>query len=256
MSKHRKTKIASSASGAKGFQKQTNVSNQTPDNTGQESTFSVAAVPTVMPTSEQGSQNVTFTAAMLHLQVEILGEIIDEGRKQIKQYISQIQALNPDIQQQVSFSNSIKIVEYINLLIHIKELVAGLLSWMSVLASICHYFIVNFEEHLTDDVISNIESFLIMIGSAFDTALTSIPSNSILGITLAPDQKQVSETKALIADILSSIEKIKQENEEASKDWGVVEQNASERILEGSNKNVSGGEFLSWLSELEQGNDV
>lgn len=255
MSKHRKTKIASSASGAKGFQKQTAVSNQTPDNTGQESTFSVA-VPTVMPTSEQGSQNVTFTAAMLHLQVEILGEIIDEGRKQIKQYISQIQALNPDIQQQVSFSNSIKIVEYINLLIHIKELVAGLLSWMSVLASICHYFIVNFEEHLTDDVISNIESFLIMIGSAFDTALTSIPSNSILGITLAPDQKQVSETKALIADILSSIEKIKQENEEASKDWGVVEQNASERILEGSNKNVSGGEFLSWLSELEQGNDV
>lgn len=255
MSKHRKTKIASSASGAKGFQKQTNVSNQTPDNTGQESTFSVA-VPTVMPTSEQGSQNVTFTAAMLHLQVEILGEIIDEGRKQIKQYISQIQALNPDIQQQVSFSNSIKIVEYINLLIHIKELVAGLLSWMSVLASICHYFIVNFEEHLTDDVISNIQSFLIMIGSAFDTALTSIPSNSILGITLAPDQKQVSETKALIADILSSIEKIKQENEEASKDWGVVEQNASERILEGSNKNVSGGEFLSWLSELEQGNDV
>lgn len=255
MSKHRKTKIASSASGAKGFQKQTNVSNQTPDNTGQESTFAVA-VPTVMPTSEQGSQNVTFTAAMLHLQVEILGEIIDEGRKQIKQYISQIQALNPDIQQQVSFSNSIKIVEYINLLIHIKELVAGLLSWMSVLASICHYFIVNFEEHLTDDVISNIESFLIMIGSAFDAALTSIPSNSILGITLAPDQKQVSETKALIADILSSIEKIKQENEEASKDWSVVEQNAYERILEGSNKNVSGGEFLSWLSELEQGNDV
>ena len=59
----------------------------------------------------------------------------------------------------------------------------------------------------------------------------------------------------MIADILSSIEKIKQENEAASQDWGVVEQNAYERILEGSNKNVSGGEFLSWLSELEQGND-
>ena len=255
MSKHRKTNIASSASGAKGFQKQTAVSNQTPDNTGQESTFSVA-VPTVMSTSEQGSQNVTFTAAMLHLQVAVLEEIITEGGKQIEQYISQIGEFAPKIEQQVSLSDSNKLVEYIKRLIQVKGLVAGLLSWMSVLASICHYFVLNFEEHLTNDVISNIESFLIMIGTAFDAALTSIPSNSILGITLAPDQKQVSETKALIADILSSIEKIKQENEEASEDWSVVEQNAYERILDGSNKNVSGGEFLSWLSELEQGNDV
>jgi hypothetical protein len=43
---------------------------------------------------------------------------------------------------------------------------------------------------------------------------------------------------------------------EAKQDWGTVEQNAYERMLEGSVKNISGKEFLDWLSELEQGQDV
>jgi hypothetical protein len=59
------------------------------------------------------------------------------------------------------------------------------------------------------------------------------------GITLAPDQKQVSETKAVISDVLSRLEKIKQENEEAKQDWGSVEQNAYDRLREGSTKNLS-----------------
>jgi hypothetical protein len=77
-----------------------------------------------------------------------------------------------------------------------------------------------------------------------------------LGITLAPDPKQVSETKAVISDVLSRIEKIKQENEEAKQDWGSVEQNAYDRLREGSTKNISREQFLSWLSGLEQGHDV
>ncbi len=38
-----------------------------------------------------------------------------------------------------------------------------------------------------------------------------------MGITQALDQKQVSETKAVISDVLSRLEKIKQENEYANK---------------------------------------
>jgi hypothetical protein len=57
-----------------------------------------------------------------------------------------------------------------------------------------------------------------------------------LGITLAPDPKQVSETKAVISDVLSRLEKIKQENDEAKQDWGSVEQNAYDRLREGSTK--------------------
>ena len=62
---------------------------------------------------------------------------------------------------------------------------------------------------------------------------------SNFGMTLAPNQKQVSETKAVISDVLSRIEKIKQENEEAKQDWGSVEQNAYDRLLEGSTKHLS-----------------
>lgn len=256
MSKHRKTNTASSVSGAKGFQKQSTESHQKSDNLQPESIFSGDAVPPVAPTSEQSSQNLTFTAAMLHLQVATLDEVINEGAKQIESYTSQINNITPNLNQSISINNSNQIVEHINSLIHVKGLVAGILSWLSVVASIAHHFVLTFNEHLPDNLINSIEECLNHIENAFDAALTNIPSGSILGIILAPDQKQVSETKAVISDVFSRLNKIKQENQEASQDWGVAEQNAYERILEGSNKNVSGAEFLNWLSELEQGNDV
>jgi len=257
MSKRRKASTSDSTASGKGFMKEPTGLNQNSVNPQQESIVSAVAVPPVMPSSENPSTNdVTFTAVMLHLQLATLDEVITEGAKQIEYYISQINEVTPKLGQQFSINNSTKIIEHINLLIHIKELVARLLSWMSVVASIAHYFVVTLNEQLPDNLINTIETSLTIIGSAFDAALTSMPSYSILGITLAPDQKQVSETKAVISDVFSRIDKIKQENEEASQDWGNVEQKAYERILEGSNRNVSGGEFLDWLSELEQGNDV
>jgi hypothetical protein len=256
MSKQRKTSTVGSTASGKGFTKKTTGSKQKSVNAQQESTASVAAVPPVVPSSEQQSTNVTFTAAMLHLQVATLDEVITEGTKQIEHYASQINELTPEVGQEISINNSTKIIEYINLLIHIKELVARLLAWMSVIASIAHYFVLTFNEQLPDNLIFGIEEGLTNISHAFDVALTSVPSGSILGITLAPDQKQVSETKAIISDVFSRLDKITQENEVASQDWGAVEQNAYERILEGSAKNVSGEEFLNWLSELEQGGDV
>lgn len=254
MSKNRKTGTASD----KGFMKKPPTSSkQKSVNPQQSSTETVDAVPPVLYSFEKQSTNdVTFTAAMLHLQEAILVEVITEGGKQIEHYLSQITELTPQIEQQTSISNSTNIVEYINLLIHLKELVARLLSWMSVITSIAHHLVLTFNEHLPDNLIVGLEEFLTNINHAFDAALTSIPSVSILGITLTPDQRQVSETKAIISDVFSRLDKIKQENEEVSQDWGTVEQNAYERIMEGSNRNVSGGEFLDWLSELEQGNDV
>lgn len=241
----------------KGFMKEPTGSKQKSVNPKLASTASVAAVSPVVSSFEKlSTNNVTFTAAMLHLQVAILEEVITEGGKQIEHYLSEITELTPQIGQQTSTSNSTNIVEYINLLIHIKELIARLLSWMSVITSIAHHLVLTFNEQLPDNLIIGIGECLTNINHAFDAALTSVPSVSILGISLAPDQKQVSETKATISDVFSRLDKIKQENEEASQDWGAVEQNAYERILEGSNRNVPGGEFLNWLSELEQGNDV
>lgn len=256
MNKHRKTSTAGFTTSKKGFTKEPTGSKQRLVNPQQASTVSVAAVPPVVPSLEQSANDVTFSAAMLHLQVATLEEVITEGAKQIEHYVSQINELTSQIGQQISINNSTNIIEYINLLIYIKELVARLFSWMSVITSIAHYFVLTFNEQLPDNLILGIEECLTNISHAFDAALTNVPSGSILGITLAPDQKQVSETKAIISDVFSRLDKIKQENEETSQDWGAVEQNAYERVLEGSNKNVSGEEFLRWLSELEQGNDV
>lgn len=220
-------------------------------------TASVAAESSVVPSSEKPSTNdVTFTEVMLSLQVVTLEEVINEGGKQIEHYTSQIDELTLQIGQQISVSNSTNIIEYIKLLIHIKELFARLLSWMSVITSITDYLVLTFNEQLPDNLIVDIEQVFTSISHAFDAALTSVPSVSLLGITLAPDQKQVSETKAIISDVFLRLDKIKQENQEVSQDWGAVEQNAYERILQGSTKSVSGEEFSSWLSELEQGNDV
>jgi hypothetical protein len=254
MSKHRKPHITSSASGAKEIQKQSAESSQKSDKLQQESTLPAAV--TALTSSEQGSTNFTFTAAELHLELVTLHEIIAEGIKQIEYHSSQINEITPNLNPRVSSNSSEEIIEYINLVIRVKGIVAENISWLSVIASAAHYLILNFNEYLPDDLINDIKQGLSTMVGVFDAALTSMPSGSTLGISLAPDQKQVSETKSLISDVFSRIEKIKQENEEASQEWGAVEQNAYERILEGSNRNVSGEEFLSWLSELEQGNDV
>lgn len=206
--------------------------------------------------SKEGSLNLTFSAAMLNLQIETLFEVIDEGKNQIQLYLSQMNELALEIEQQASPTNSEKIVEYIKLLIHEKELVAGLLAWMFVVVSVAQYAIITLDEQLPDELMNGIETLLTSIEDTLDLALTRLPSGSIFGISLAPDQKQISETKAMISDIHSRIEEIKQENEQAGEDGVTVEQNPYERILEGSSNNVSGEEFLSWLSDLDQECDV
>ncbi|MGK7944057.1 MAG: hypothetical protein AB4058_06280, partial [Microcystaceae cyanobacterium] len=49
---------------------------------------------------------------------------------------------------------------------------------------------------------------------------------------------------------------VEQENQESEEDWGIAEQNAYERLSEESSQNVPAGEFLEWLTELEEGKDV
>ncbi|MCL1467374.1 hypothetical protein [Argonema galeatum] len=256
MSKQVKSSATGSNAGAKGFSKESTFDRQKSPTSQQQSANSVIAVPPVLPSSGEGSINITFSAVMLNLQITTLLGVITEAAKQIESYTSQLNELAPTVAQEVLITDSKKIIDYINILIQAKALVAGMLSWMAVVASIAHHLVVSLEEHLPDELINEIETSLSAISSTCDAALTSIPSNSILGITLAPDQKLVSETKAIISDVFLRIEKIKQENEEANQDWGAVEQKAYERILEDSSRNVSKEEFLSWLSDLEQGHDV
>lgn len=222
----------------------------------QENTLSTPVEP-LQSRSEEGD-TITFNTVMLHLQVEILNEVIAKVADKVRYYLSQIEEPNANGEQRslLTSTNSDEIIGYINWLLDFKEAVARLLSWMSVIANITHHLVVNFDEQLSDEVMSEVQTYLSHVEHIFDSVLTGIPSWSILGITLTPDQRQVSETKAIVSEVFSRIEEIKQENEEANQDWGPVEQKAYERIQEGSTKNISGEEFLSWLSDLEQDRDV
>ncbi len=56
--------------------------------------------------------------------------------------------------------------------------------------------------------------------------------------------------------MMSELEEIQREDEEAEQDWGRAEQKAYDRLQEGSSQNIPVEEFLDWLAELERGNDV
>ena len=256
MSKPKNPSSSGSKSTTKGFGKESKTTQQESSVSELESTAQVTALPNLASTDDKNI-GFTFEAAMFNLQIAAITEVINEGGVQIENISSQLGEINSKLETEhpVLLTNSKEITERINLVIEGKAKVAGILSWVSVIANIAHHVLVSFGEQLPE-LLPAIETSLSLFTSVLDTALNSMPSEPILGITLAPDQKQVSETKAVISEILSRIDRIKQENEEAKQDWGPVEEKAYERLLEGSTKNVSAQEFLNWLSELEQGHDV
>ncbi|MFE1745142.1 hypothetical protein [Coleofasciculus sp. H7-2] len=255
MSKHKKNSSSGSKSARQEFAKEPTVSPQKQTDSAQESVIS-STLP-LLSALQEGSINVTFAAAMQEIQVETLSEVLQESFNKIEEYVSKVKKLYSQLSQQNNrFQSAGKIINRINLLIDTKAAVAEILAWMSVVVNIVDYLVFELGEQLSNDTIRVFIRVLSSIIITIDMVLTGMPDKPAFGITLTPDQKQVSETKSRISDLLSRLEKINQENEEASKDWGRVEQNAYERILEGSTKNVSGEEFLSWLSDLEQGCDV
>jgi len=257
MSNPKKQSSSGSKSSEKGFGKEARIPQQKSSVSEAESTVLVTALPT-LPSTENQAIAFTFETAMLHLQIASLTEVINEGGMQITSISSQIDEITNKIgtEQSGFLTNSHEIINRIKLVIEIKSKLMEILSWTSVIANVAHHLVVSLDEQIPEDLINNIETSLPSLASIFDAALNSMPSEPILGITLSPDQKQVSETKAVICDVLSRIDKIKEENEEAKQDWGSVEQNAYDRLREGSTKNISREEFLSWLSDLEQGHDV
>lgn len=155
-----------------------------------------------------------------------------------------------------SFNEPKEIANYIELTIELKNAVMRLLSWVSVIVDLTREQISSPREYLFTEIVDLIQEALPDVEGILDSVLTLLPEEPMFGIVLTPDQKQISSTRATISDVLSKIEQIKEENKEAEKDWGAVEQNAYKRLLEGSHDKVSGEEFLNWLSEFEQGNEL
>lgn len=208
-------------------------------------------------TKQNSSSNLSFIHVSRLVPVLVFAEVVRHAINQISTYHDGIIDLSDKISVGINPRDAQGIIDYINLLINLKELILKLVSWAAVTASIIYCELEN--DNAPGELIPhipNILDYLAVTSKAMDSLLTMVPQEPVLGITLTPDQKQFSETKSMISKVTFRLEEIQRENREAEEDWGLVEQNAYERMLEGSDQNVPVEEFLDWLSELKQGKDV
>ncbi len=93
MGKHRKSSTTSSKSGGQGFTKASSAPQQKSTMYDQENTLSTPVEP-LQSLSEERDTDITFNTVMLHLQVEILNEVITKVADKIRYYLSQIEEPN------------------------------------------------------------------------------------------------------------------------------------------------------------------
>jgi hypothetical protein len=210
-------------------------------------------------TKSKFGNGMTFTQISHLLPLSIFPKVISHAIHEIDNYLDEIKKISEQINIGINLQDAENIVKYIESLIRLKELILKFVSWGSVISNIVNYFI---EEHHStlseelDDFLPNLCGYLETTNDGCDTFLTFCPKEPVLGISLAPDQKQISETKAMIAKLLFRLKEVQTDNEIAGKDSGFAEQNAYTRMMENSHQNVPAEVFLDWLSELEQGKDV
>jgi hypothetical protein len=206
---------------------------------------------------QDNNANISFTRVSNLLSVFVFADIISHAIDEIDKAQEDIEEISARINQGITIHDAQTTINSINLLISLKESILKLISWASVTASIvnCELENDNTPEQMLD-MIPTVGEHLASISESMDVLLTAVPQEPVLGITLAPDQKQFSETKSMISKIISRLEEIKREDEEAEQDWGRAEQKAYDRLQEGSSQNIPVEEFLDWLAELERGNDV
>ena len=83
-----------------------------------------------------------------------------------------------------------------------------------------------------DDFLPNLCGYLLSTNDACDTFLIFCPKEPVLGISLAPDQKQTSETKAMIAETISRLQEIRNDDKITHTDLEFTSQNAYLQMLE------------------------
>jgi hypothetical protein len=225
------------------------------------SIYSIEDVTQEVPilTKSKFGNGMTFTQISHLLPLNIFSKVISHAIHEIDNYLDEIKKISEQINIGINLQDAENIVKYIESLIRLKELILKFVSWGSVISNIVNYFI---EEHHStlseelDNFLPNLCGYLETTNDACDTFLTFCPKEPVLGISLAPDQKQISETKAMIAKTISRLQEIQDDNKIAEEDWGLAEQNAYTRMMETRHQNIPGEVFLDWLSELEQGKDV
>jgi hypothetical protein len=186
-------------------------------------------------TKSKFGNGMTFTQISHLLPLNIFSKVISHAIHEIDNYLDEIKKISEQINIGINLQDAENIVKYIESLIRLKELILKFVSWGSVASNIANYFI---EEHHStlseelDDFFPKLCGYLEIINDACDTFLTFCPKEAVLGISLAPDQKQISETKAMIAKTISRLQELQDDNKVANKDLEFTSQNAYARMLE------------------------
>jgi hypothetical protein len=218
------------------------------------------SIPTVeisSPSQPKNNLGINFTQVSHLLPVLVFADILTHALEQIDIAREKIETLSNRLNQGLVVKDASSTIESIKLLINLKESSLHFISWISVIASIINCELDNdHPPEIMIYILQKMVDFFTEMSQELDFLMTNIPRETVLGITLAPDQKQFSETKAMIAKILARLEERRQEEQEAEKDWGKAEQSAYERMQEESQPNIPVEEFLDWLDRLERGDDV
>lgn len=186
-------------------------------------------------TKSKFGNGMTFTQISHLLPLNIFSKVISHAIHEIDNYSDEIKKISEQINIGINLQGAENIVKYIESLIRLKELILKFVSWGSVISNIVNYFI---EEHHStlseelDNFLPNLCGYLETTNDTCDTFLTFCPKEPVLGISLAPDQKQISETKAMIAKTISRLQEIQNGNKVAHKDLEFTSQNTYAQILE------------------------
>jgi hypothetical protein len=199
--------------------------------------------------------NLTFSTAATMSNVSSLKEIIEKSFDNFDIFSEKVLELVEKINQTIKLDEVDLIITYIDLINEYKSNMTKMLSWTSVGINAINCLVSSLDSELLGEYISTFEKHISTTEETLSTILLHVSSSlTVFGISLNPDQRQISETKATIAGIHSQLELIK--DADGENDWGMVEKNAYERMQENRTDNVSGEEFLNWLSSVEQGCEV
>jgi hypothetical protein len=166
-------------------------------------------------------------ATQLNLFTQVIskaGEEIVESTSKLTEQINKIKTETSALQD-----NPIEVVVIVT---ECRQSIQNILTWTMMAAAATLELSESLPELVDNSLAKNAREALSQFEVMFDSSLTSLPDYSMFGVYLKPETEQVSRAKALISLADKRLEEIENENIEASKDWGDVEQAAFERMNE------------------------
>jgi hypothetical protein len=158
----------------------------------------------------QNTDDINFATAAALSYAQSVFKIIHASQSKFTSFSEELYDLTGKINEPIKLNDVDATINHIGLISEYKSNITKMLSWMSVEINAINYLVSSLGSKLPYESISSLEYYINTAEESLDTILSSVPSSAnILGITLNPDQKQISETKAILSDTCAMFERIK-----------------------------------------------